>query len=90
MVSLEKLGTDSRGRIYAALETASRDDEVAVEKLVRKYGKDGTLLAEISDVPLDYFVAPLREFRLRGTSLYQLLPKRGDVQINVWDTASVQ
>ena len=87
LASLEKLGTDSKGRVYVAVESASRTDEVDVQKAIRKYSKDGTVLAEISGVPVDYYVTPVQEFRLRDTRLYQLLPKQGEVQINLWDTS---
>jgi hypothetical protein len=89
LASIEKLGTDSKGRVYVALETTARTDEVDVQKLIRKYAKDGAALAEIGDVPLDYYVTPVQEFRLRDARLYQLLPKQGEVQINLWDTSGV-
>jgi hypothetical protein len=88
LVSVEKLGADSRGRVYVALETSWRTDEVAVEKIIRKYAPDGGLLAEIRDIPLDYYVAPAQEFRLRDTAVYQLMPRAGEVRIHVWDTGS--
>ena len=37
-------------------------------------------------MPLDYFVHPEDEFRMRGAVLYQLMPERSELRINMWDT----
>ncbi len=90
MASIEKLGRDAKGRVYVAIETPIAGDEIAVRKVIRKYAADGTLLAEIRDVPLDYFVEPVREFRIKGDGkVYQLAPGANLVSINIWDTARI-
>ena len=90
LASLEKLGRDAKGRVYVALETPAPGEEIAVRKVIRKYAADGSLLAEIRDVPLDYFVNPIREFRIKPDGkIYQLMPQAGQVAINMWDTARV-
>jgi hypothetical protein len=90
LASIEKLGRDAKGRVYVALETPIAGDEIAVRKVIRKYAADGTLLAEIRDAPLDYFVEPIREFRIKGDgTVYQLVPRGSLVAINIWDTSRV-
>jgi len=90
IASLEKLGRDARGRVYVAIETPVAGEEIAVRKLIREYAADGTLLAEIGDVPVNYFVEPVREFRIKSDGkVYQLVPRAGMVAINMWDTARV-
>ena len=90
LASIEKLGRDAKGRIYVALEEPMPGDEIEVRKVIRKYAADGTLLAEIRDVPLDYFVEPVREFRIKSDGkVYQLVARDNLVAINVWDTAGV-
>jgi hypothetical protein len=88
MVSIRRLGSDSRNRTYVAIEAGKQGDTVSVRKLIRKYTADGQDLVEIGDVPLDYAVHPRDEFRLRDGVLYQLMPKATEVRINVWDTNS--
>ncbi|HTX36045.1 MAG TPA: hypothetical protein VME43_13535 [Bryobacteraceae bacterium] len=90
LASIEKLGRDAKGRVYVALEEPIPGDEIDVRKVIRKYAADGTLLAEIRDVPLDYFVDPVREFRIKSDGkVYQLVPRQNLVAINVWDTSVV-
>jgi hypothetical protein len=90
MVSIETIGYDSGRNIYAALETAVGSSEVDAGKILRKYRGDGSLAAEIRDVPVDYYVAPLREFRLKGQKIYQMVTGDAQVSINVWDTGSAR
>lgn len=87
MVSLQSLGQEARGDTYVALEiTSGASEAVAVQKRIRRYAADGTWLVEITDLPLDYFVTPEEEFRVRNGVVYQLLPRSNEVLINIWDT----
>lgn len=87
MVSLQSLGQEVRGDTFVALEiTSGASEAVAVQKRIRRYAADGTWLVEITDLPLDYFVTPEEEFRVRNGVVYQLLPRPNEVLINIWDT----
>lgn len=87
MVSLQNLGTDAQGHIYAALEITSGSSTVIdLRKIVRKYTPEGKLLAQILDIPLEAEIAPVDELRLHRGCVYQLVPTRTEVRINVWDT----
>lgn len=88
MVSVRRLGSDARQRTYVAMEAAFPGQRVDVRKIVRKYAGQGENLVEIVDIPLDYFVHPVDEFRIRDGVLYQLMPKSSEVRINIWDTNS--
>jgi hypothetical protein len=88
MVSVRRLGTDVRQRTYVAIEAAFPGPRVDVRKIVRQYAPGGQLLAEMLDVPLDYAVHPVDEFRIRDGVVYQLMPKSTEVRINIWDTNS--
>ncbi len=89
MISLESLGTDDRGFTYVALETTPSGDAaqpIVVNKIIRKYAADGALAGQISDIAIDYYVAPNDEFRVRRGFVYQLAPLQDKVEIRVWDT----
>lgn len=89
LLSLESLATDQKGDTYVALETtADRKtvDTIDLNKYVRRYSSDGKLLCEVADVPLDYYVSPVDELRVRNGKVYQLQPTSSEVRINVWDT----
>jgi len=88
MVSVRRLGLDARLRTYVAIEAAFPGERVDVRTIVRKYTGQGQPLAEIADIPLDYFAHPVDEFRMRDGVLYQLMPKASEVRINMWDTNS--
>jgi hypothetical protein len=88
MVSVRRLGSDARQRTYVAMEAAFPGQRVDVRKIVRKYAGQGENLVEILDIPLDYLVHPVDEFRIRDGVLYQLMPKASEVRINIWDTNS--
>jgi len=86
MVSVRRLGQDVRGRTYVAIEAAFPGQRVDVRKIVRLYSGNGENLAEITDIPLDYLVHPVDEFRIRDGVVLQLMPKASEVRINIWDT----
>ncbi len=89
LLSLESLVTDQKGDTYVALETtADRKtvDTIDLNKYVRRYSSDGKLLCEIADIPLDYYVPPVDELRVRKGKVYQLQTTSSEVRINVWDT----
>jgi hypothetical protein len=84
LVSIEGLAAD-QGNIYVALEAAANGEKIDVTKYVRKYSAEGKMISEISDLPLDYYVSPVNELRIRKGVLYQLMTTRTEVQINEWD-----
>ncbi len=88
MVSVRRIGSDTRGRTYVAIESAAPGSTVQVHKRIRKYAASGEIVAEIPDIPLDYYVHPDDEFRVRGGVVYQLLPRATGVRINIWDMSS--
>jgi hypothetical protein len=89
LLSLESLGTDPDRGTFVALEAATHekgDDAINVKKSVRRYGLDGRLISEISDIPLDYYVVPVDELRVHKGVVYQLMTTSTEVRINEWDT----
>jgi len=89
LLSLESLATDRDGNTYVALETTAGGEVmegISLNNYVRKYGTDGKLVCEVADIPLDYYVRPVDELRVRKGIVYQLMTTRSDVQINEWDT----
>ncbi len=88
MVSVRRLGADARQRTFVAIEAAFAGQRVDVRKIVRKYAPGSQNLVEILDIPLNYYVHPVDEFRIRDGLVYQLMPQATEVRINVWDTNS--
>lgn len=89
LLSLEVLGTDQKGDTYVALETTANGgaaESINLNKYVRRYSSDGSLLCEIEDIPLDYYVPPVDELRVHKGMVYQMLTTSSEVRINVWDT----
>lgn len=89
LLSLQSLATDFSGNSYVALEATtgtSSDDTISVSKYVRRYSAAGALVNEITDIPLDYYVPPVDELRVRGGVVYQLFTTNSEVRINVWNT----
>ncbi len=84
LISIESLAVD-QGNLYVALEAAANGEKVDVNKYVRKYSAEGKMISEIPDLPLDYYVSPVNELRIRKGVLYQLMTTRTEVQINEWD-----
>lgn len=85
LVSLGSLGTDGRGYTYAVLEAAEGGDAIRVRKLIHVFDAEGNLKAKIEDTADNYFVHPVDAFRLRGQSVYQLVPRQDEVLIHVWN-----
>lgn len=85
LLSIENLATDSQGNIYVALEATAGGEQVDVSKYVRKYSLSGKVISEVSDIPLDYFVSPVNELRVRKGVLYQMMSTPTELQINEWD-----
>jgi hypothetical protein len=86
LVSIQGLGADSQNNAYVALEvTQGGGDAIDVRKIVRKYGPKNDLRAEITDIPLDYYVQPVDELRVSKGIVYQLMPLRTEVRINSWN-----
>lgn len=89
LLSLVSLLTDQKGDTYVALETTARGraaDAIDVNKYVRRYSSSGKLLCEIADIPLEYYVPPADELRVRRGWVYQLQTTSSEVRINMWDT----
>jgi len=89
LLSLQSLATDREGNTYVALETTAGGETtegINLNKYVRKYSKDGKLVCEITDIPLDYYVRPVDELRVHQGIVYQLMTTNSEVRINVWDT----
>lgn len=85
LLSIESLATDHDGNTYVALEAAAGGEQIDVNKYVRKYSADGRLISEISDIPLDYFISPVNELRIRKGIVYQMMTTSSEIQINEWD-----
>ncbi|HXJ93696.1 MAG TPA: hypothetical protein VMT20_12660 [Terriglobia bacterium] len=86
LLSLEGLATDGAGNTYVALETTAGGETIDVNKYVRRYNAHGELVAEISDMKVDYYVRPVDELRVHKGVVYQLMSTRSEVRVNVWDT----
>lgn len=86
LLSLESLITDENGNTYVALETTAGGESVDVKKIVRRYDAKGQLVAEISDMNVDYYVRPVDELRVHRGLVYQLMSSASEVLINIWDT----
>lgn len=89
LLSLESLATDPDRGTFVAIETTAPQggsDEINVRKTVRRYSPQGTLLSETSAIPLDYYVLPVDELRVRNGIIYQLMTTRSEVRINEWNT----
>ena len=89
LLSLESLAIDGDGNTYVAIETTAGGDAsgaVNVSKAVRRYDAHGGLVAEIADIPLDYYIPPVNELRVRKGTVYQLTTTSHEVRINVWNT----
>jgi hypothetical protein len=89
LLSLQALATDQKGNTYVALEYSNVEkngEGIDVDKTVRKYAPDGTLLGETTEFPLDYYIKPVDELRIHNGVVYQLMSTRTELEINVWDT----
>lgn len=90
LVALEWLDTDASGNTYVALESTTgnadaSEDTINLNKGVRRYGPDGKLVAEITDISLDYYIPPVDELRVGKGMVYQLFTTQSEVRINVWN-----
>jgi hypothetical protein len=89
LASVRVITVDPQRRPYLAVEVLAGEGASATRftKMVRRYGADGKLDVEIRSIPTDYLVVPVTEFRVVRDAVYQLLPHREAVLINVWDLA---
>lgn len=88
LLSLESLAIDPNRGIFVAMETTAPEggaDAISLRKTVRRYSLAGALLAETSAIPLDYYVLPIDELRVRKGVVYQLMTTRSEVRINEWN-----
>lgn len=90
LVSLRKIGADSMGNVFVALEAGTPDEVVDVKTIIRKYSADGRPLAEMTGVTDDMSVQPEEPFRVRGNLLYMLAPRTNGVAIHIWDSSAAQ
>lgn len=89
LLSLEPLAIDPDRGTYVALEVsapATDGEAINLNKMIRQYAVQGTLISETSAIPLDYYVLPTDELRVRKGVVYQLMTTRNEVQIHEWDT----
>jgi hypothetical protein len=86
LVSVEILAVEKDGNAYLALESTSGGDEVSIEKDVRKYSNSGKFLGQIVHIPLDYYIPPINELRVRDGVIYQLYTTKAEVRVNIWNT----
>jgi hypothetical protein len=84
MVSLRGLRTADRGNAYVSIEATRGGEVIDVEKIVRAYDDQGNPVLEIRDIPLDYYVHPVNELRVRDGRVYQLFTTEEQVLIHVW------
>jgi len=88
LLSLELIGADEDGSAYIALESTQGNtgaEGVSVNKNVRRYSRDGKLLSQTDDLPLDYYVTPVDELRVRKGVVYQLMTTPSEVRLNIWN-----
>ena len=92
IISIKGVARDA-GSVYVALELSAGSAEpaatVEVKKVVLKYDKSGRLLLQIPDIPVNYFVHPINEFRVRNGVVYQMAPLKEYVEIRSWDTKAL-
>jgi hypothetical protein len=86
IASVQVIAVD-RGKVYVRLESteAAARSPTRVGVTVRRYSRAGASEAEVSGIPIDYYVVPTTPFRVVNDVLYQLFPTEKDVQIRVWD-----
>jgi hypothetical protein len=85
LISLQPLGSAPDGSVYVALEVTPGGETVTVQKQVREYGAAGNVLAEVTDIPLNYDFPPTDELKVRRDVLYQLEPMKSAIGINRWN-----
>lgn len=88
LLSLESVANDPERGSFVALEAsaAGNADTINIRKVLRRYSVAGVLLSESSALPLDYYIQPIDEIRVRRGVLYQLMTTPTEVRINEWDT----
>ena len=88
LLSLQLAGEGEDGSMYVALEStsgSSGDAGIDVNKSVRRYSREGKLISQTDNVPLDYYVTPVDELRVHKGVVYQLMTTPSEVRINIWD-----
>jgi hypothetical protein len=89
LLSLVSLATDPERGTFVALEATAPEqaaESINVKKSVRRYAPNGSLVSEIVNIPLDYYVVPVDELRVHRGVVYQLTTTSTEVRINEWDT----
>jgi hypothetical protein len=86
LLSAEILAVDKDGNTYIAVESTKGGDEVNVQKDIRKYSPSGKFLGQVFQIPLDYYIPPVNELRVRNGIVYQLDTTKFEVRINMWST----
>jgi hypothetical protein len=85
LLSIQALATDQEGNTFVALEATPGGEIVDVSKYVQEYAASGKLVSEVADIPLDYYVIPVDELKVRKGVLYQLRSTASEIQINEWE-----
>ena len=89
LLSVEILAVDKDGNTFLAVESTKGGDQVNVQKDVWKYSASGNLLGKVAQIPLDYYIPPVNELRVRNGVVYQLDTTKSEVRINMWNTKEV-
>jgi hypothetical protein len=88
LLSLQLAAVGDDGSAYVALESTSGqngDGGIDVNKSVRRYSRDGKLISQTENIPLDYYITPVDELRVHKGVVYQLMTTPSELRINVWD-----
>lgn len=88
LLSLQLAGSGEDGSTYVALESTSGEgsgEGIDVNKSVRRYSRDGKLVSQTQNIPLDYYITPVDELRVHKGMVYQLMTTPSEVRVNVWD-----
>jgi len=53
--------------------------------VIRAYNADSEMLGQITDIPTNYYIRPETKFQFYGRKVYQMLPRRDSIYVNVWE-----
>jgi|WetSurMetagenome_2_1015567.scaffolds.fasta_scaffold170783_2 hypothetical protein len=88
MVALQSLASSVEGFTFVSLTVNVQGaDAVKTKTFVRKYSRKGELLCQTAECPGDYYVYPANPLRVRNNMIYQMIPGKDVVTINIWNTS---